>query len=234
MAQHLASDPKNGPVAVYVAADGEFHRGSVHGQVMSKSEVAQAKIFELEYKDPKGPPSEKAPQIQAAMRAIAGATGTGSVDVVAHSGGCTDFRLYLQDRSGGDRNLEIGHAVFVGPASHGTVMGNVGDKVGGVMGLDRGGRELEVGSKVVDSLNASWDNQRGQVTGGVTIVGVTGTPTVGPHGITDGDGFMTADSIGMRGARTVFLHGADPTPIAHLKEIGYSGVIGAAEQAIGS
>src|SRR5205807_9838937 len=114
----------------------------------------------VQYLDPKGAPSDKAPQISAAMKAIQGATGQGSVDVVCHSAGCTDFRLYLDQRQGG---VAIDRAVFIGPASHGTEMGNVGAAVGQVAGLAKAGGELAVGSSLIDGLNARWSGQSTQV-----------------------------------------------------------------------
>jgi hypothetical protein len=230
MAQHLASNPKNGPVAVYVVADGKFHAGSVTGPVMGAQQVHDAKIFEVQYLDPKAAPSDKAPQISAAMRAIQGATGQGDVDVVCHSAGCTDFRLYLDQRHDGPG---IDHAVFIGPASHGTEMGNVGEAVGGVAGLQKAGGELAVGSSLVNDLNATWSRQRDQVKGGVTIIGLTGAPTASPSGLVDGDGYMPADSVGMPGAKTVMLQGVNPTPLMHLWEVHYSGVINSVDRALG-
>ncbi|MBS2032096.1 MAG: alpha/beta hydrolase [Deltaproteobacteria bacterium] len=230
MAQHLASNPKNGPVAVYVVADGKFHQGSVTGPVMTPQQAHDAKLFEVQYIDVKGSPTEKAPQIAKAMQAIQGATGQNNVDVVCHSAGCTDFRLYLQSRQ--DQSMGIDHAVFIGPASHGTEMGNVGDAVGAPLGLKQAGAELAVGSSLVDDLNKSWSNQLGQVKGGVTIVGLKGAPTASPEGLVDGDGYMPADSVGMPGAKTVMLQGVNPTPLMHLWEVHYSGVINTVDQAL--
>ena len=234
MAQHLASNPKNGPVAVYVVADGKFHQGSVTGPVMNPQQAQSAKIFEVQYIDPKAAPTEKAPQIAQAMKAIQGATGQSNVDVVCHSAGCTDFRLYLQQRTGADASMGIDHTVFIGPASHGTEMGNVGDAVGAPLGLKQAGGELAVGSSLVDNLNQNWSNQLGQMKGGLTIVGLKGAPTASPEGLVDGDGYMPADSVGMPGAKTVMLQGVNPTPLMHLWEVHYSGVINTVDQALSS
>ena len=232
LSKHLASNSANGAVAVYVASEGRFREGGVEGEPMSAAAVSGAKIFQVQYRNVKGAPSEKAPQIAAAMDAISKATGASDLDVVCHSAGCTDFRLYLQDRA--QRRPAVDHAVFIGPASHGTFMGNVGDAVGGIVGLEKAGSELEIGSPLVRSLNERWDGQRDQCAGGVTIIGITGAPTAGQGGLSDGDGFMPIDEVAMPGADTVTLRGADPTPIAHLKEVGYSGVIGVVQRAIAS
>jgi len=233
MAKHLASNPQNGPVAVYVAKDGKFHQGGVKGPVMTAGQLAKTKIFEVQYTDVKAAPTDKAPQIAAAMKAIQGATGSSKVDVVCHSAGCTDFRLYLDQRKGTDKLVGIDRAVFIGPASHGTEMGNLGAKVGGVAGLSKAGGELAVGSKLVDSLNANWRRQSDQVKNGITIVGLKGAPTASPNGLVDGDGYMPAASVAMPGAKTVFLQGVDPTPLMHLWEVHYSGVINTVDQVLG-
>ena len=202
---------------------------------MSGDQASQAKIFEVQYLDAKAAPSEKAPQIAQAMDAIQQATGTGNVDVVCHSAGCTDFRLYLEQRSPEEQqSIGIDHAVFVGPASHGTEMGNLGEAVGGVAGLADAGGELAVGSSLISDLNANWDQQRQQIPGGVTIVGLEGAPTASPNGLVDGDGYMPADSVGMPGTKTVMLQGIDPTPLMHLFEIHYSGVINTVDSVLGS
>jgi pimeloyl-ACP methyl ester carboxylesterase len=243
MAQHLAENPANGPVAVFVSADRLFHLGSAQGRVMTPDEVQKSQIFELEYADPSAPsvdpervgdfsqPTGKAAEIAEAMNAIQKATQKQTVDVVAHSAGCTDFRAYLESRTGGP---DVNRAVLVGPASHGTAMGNVGEVAGGPLGLAEGGKELAIDSPLVNALNQRWDHQLEQVSGGVTIVGVTGAPTPGANGITDGDGFMTADTVGMPGAGLVMLHGLDPTPVAHLTEIGKGGVLRVVDGALGA
>ena len=232
MAQHLASNAKNGPVAVYVVADGQFHQGSVTGPAMDAKALASAKLFEVQYMDANASPTEKAPQIAQALTAIGRATGTADVDVVCHSAGCTDFRLYLQQRQGQTGIVGIDHAVFIGPASHGTEMGNLGKALGGPLGLDAAGAELAVGAPLVGQLNDTWASQRDQVKGGVTVIGLTGAPTASANGLTDGDGFMPIDEVGMPGATTVTLHGNNPTPLMHLWEVQYSGVINAVGRAL--
>jgi hypothetical protein len=234
MARHLASNPKNGGVAVYNCSDAKFHAGSAGGKVMTAQQVKQSKIFEVQYKDAKAAPSDKAPQIAQAMKAIQSGTGTGSVDAVCHSAGCTDFRLYLDQRKGADKLLGIDHAVFIGPASHGTEMGNLGGAVGGPMGLQKAGGELAVGSKMVNGLNQNWARQRSQVKDGVTIIGLEGAPTASPKGLVDGDGYMPTSSVGMPGAKTVLMQGINPTPLMHLWEVHYSGVINQVGDVLGS
>jgi len=234
MAKSLMANPQNGKLAVYTATDGQFHSGGAGGPVMNPDQVKAAKIFQVQYTDVRGAPTEKAPQLEKAFNAIANATGQHDVDVVAHSAGCTDFRLYLDSRNGADQsNVHINKAVLIGPASHGTAMGNVGNAVGGPLGVKEAGTELALNSKMVDGLNAHWDRQNSQVKNGFTIVGISGAPTPGAGGISDGDGFMQVKSLGMPGAETVVLKGADPTPVAHLMEVGYSGVIDEVQKRLG-
>ena len=236
MGKQLAQNPANGPLAVYVAADGQFHKGSAQGAVMSGAELKQAKVFEVQYRDPFQGPTEKAPQLAAAFDAVQRATGSGTVDAVTHSEGGTDFRLYLDSRGGGP---QIGHAVLIGPASHGTDMGNLGAVFGGlVKHADRAAGELAVGSALNQRLNANWDAQRAQVKDGVTTIAITGAPTLGPGGLfgtklEDGDGFMPVKDVAMPGARAIQMQGPHRTPAAHLWEVQYSGVINAAMKELG-
>jgi hypothetical protein len=44
---------------------------------------------------------------------------------------------------------------------------------------------------------------------------------------------MPAASVGMPGAKTVMLQGINPTPLMHLWEVHYSGVINAVDQVLG-
>jgi uncharacterized alpha/beta hydrolase family protein len=232
LARHLASNPQNGAVAVYVVADGKFHQGSVTGPVLSDTDAKKAKLFEVQYPEVRAAPTEKAPELAQAFAAIARVTGAPNVDVVAHSAGCTDFRLYLDSRDP-KSTVGINQTVLIGPASHGTFMGNVGGAVGGVAGVQQAGQELAMGAPLVNQLNQTWDRQRAQVQGDVTIIGVSGAPTPGPGGISDGDGFMPVNQLSMPKATTVVLKGADPTPVAHLMEVAYSGVIAEVQKKLG-
>ena len=236
MGDQLATNKANGPVMVYVASQDKFRIGDQQGREATPAELKNAKIFEVEYRDPWASPTQKAPQIARAMDRIAGATGQGGVDVVAHSAGATDFRLYLDGRDP-SKGPKVEHAAFIGAASHGTYLGNIGSVVGNpVKNVDDASRELAVGSKMINDLNTNWDRQRGQVRGGVTIIGTTGTPTLGPKkGVfEDGDGYMPSSQLGMPGAKTVLMEGPHNTPLAHLWQVQYSGVVNAAFDVLGS
>lgn len=225
MAKHLAGNAANGPVVTYVVADGRFHQGGVGGPVLRDAEVAKAKLFQVQYTEVRGAPTDKAPQLDQAFSAIAKATRAPDLDVVAHSAGCTDFRLYLDQRSAQAQGaVRFNQAVLIGPATRGTFMGNLGDAVGGPLGVEKAGAELEVGSGLVKRLNDDWPNQQKQLKG-VTVIGISGAPTPGPGGVSNGDGFMPVRDLPLPGATTVVLRGADPTPVAHLMEVAYSGVI---------
>src|SRR5262249_45199230 len=126
----------------------------------------------------------------------------------------------------------IGNTVLIGPASHGTFMGDVGGAIGRPLGLDKAGKELAMHSPLIEMLNRTWDHQRDQITGNVTIVAVGGAPTIGPHGVRDGDGYMPANQAAMPRADTVYLRGLDPTAIAHLREVEYAGVIAVVQEAL--
>jgi pimeloyl-ACP methyl ester carboxylesterase len=227
LARHLAGNTANGQVVTWVAADHAFHLGGVNGPLAKSSDLSKSKLFQIQYTNVMGAPTDKAPQLAEAFSAIAKATGSADVDVVAHSAGCTDFRLYLDQRSDAQKSaVHVNQAVLIGPASHGTFMGTVGEAVGGPLGVQKAGAQLDLDSGLVKRLNDSWPAQRSQVSGDVTIVGISGAPTPGRGGLRDGDGFMQVDDLGMPNANTVVLKGADPTAAAHLMEVGYSGVIG--------
>ncbi len=232
LAKHLASNKANGPVATYVAADGKFHLGGKGGRVMQPAEVSSAKIFQMEYRNAKGASSGKALEVASMLRAVNQAT-KGELDVVTHSAGGHDFRQYLDTRTGADADVAIHRAVMVGPVSHGTVMGNIGEVAGGILGVQKAASELGIGDPLVKHLDQTWDKQRAQIAKDVTVIAVSGAPTAGPGGIQTGDGFVQVDEIDMKNAKTVVLRGADPTPIAHLKEVGYSGVINQVGTALG-
>lgn len=232
LARHLASNPANGPVATYVAADGKFHLGGKSGRVMAQSELANAKVFQMEYRNAKGAPSDKAHEVASMLRAVNQATHA-QLDVVTHSAGGTDFRQYLDTRKGADAGVPIHRAVMIGPVSHGTVMGNIGDVTGGLIGVKKAAGELGIGDPLVKHLDSTWDKQRAQIATDVTVIAISGAPTAGPGGIQDGDGFVQIDEIDLAKAKTVVLHGANPTPLAHLKEVGYSGVINQVGAALG-
>ncbi len=232
LAKHLAGNKANGPVATFVAADGKFHLGGKGGRVMQPAEVQNAKIFQMEYKNAKGAPSDKAREVASMMKAVQQATHA-ELDVVTHSAGGHDFRQYLDTRSGADADVKIHRAVMIGPVSHGTVMGNIGDVTGGLVGVKKAAGELGIGDPLVKHLDATWDRQRAQIAADVTVIAISGAPTAGPGGIQTGDGFVQVDEIDMPKSKTVVLKGADPTPIAHLKEVGYSGVINHVGAALG-
>ncbi len=237
LARNLATEKANGPVATFVAATGQFHYGGKDGRVMSDQELAGAKIFQLEYKDAKAAPTDKAPQIAAMMQAVAAKTGGKEVDVVTHSAGGHDFRQYLDTRT--EAHTNIGKLVMIGPVTHGTVMGNIGSKIGGPLGLKKASDQLGIGDELVKHLDDAWPKALAQIGGGVNIIGVSGAPTLGPKGkdghlgFQTGDGYVQADELGLPGAQVKVLKGADPTPIAHLKEVGYSGVVNEVQSVLG-
>ncbi len=232
LAAHLAKNPSNGKVAVYVAQEGRFRADSKDGPVLSDADVARMKLFQIEYRDAKRPPTEKAPQLAEAFAAIERATGAREVDVVTHSAGGYDFQLYLDGRDPA-ASVGIRNSVFIGPVTGGTFIGNAGaNKLGGLLGLDDAAAELSVGAELVERLDARWDAQRAQIKGQVTVVAVTGAPTVEPGGIRDGDGYTSPVRAAKPNAELVVVRGANPTPLAHLNEVGYTGVINAVADAL--
>jgi hypothetical protein len=240
MAKQLASNPANGPVAVYVAKDQKFHQGAANGPVMTSAQVKAAKIFEVQYQDPFTGPTVKAKELAGAFDAVKAATGGVDVDAVTHSEGGTDLRLYLDSRKPGS-GPNVAHAVLIGSASHGTEVGNLGEVFGGVVKhANVAAGELAVGSPLNQRLLANWDSIRAQAKDGFTVIGVTGAPTLDkgdgflPYQVVDGDGFMPARDLALPGANTVTMKGPHNTPAAHLWEVQYSGVINQAMGVLGS
>jgi uncharacterized alpha/beta hydrolase family protein len=233
LANNLASNKSNGPFATYVAKEGVFRLGGVDGRVLTDAEASKIKSFQMEYVDAKAAPSAKATQVTAMLNKVSALTKSDSVDVVTHSAGGHDFRTYLDTRNGTDSNVKINSATMIGPVSHGTVMGNIGSAVGAVLGLKEASDELGIGDASVKKLDSTWEKQRNQIAKEVTIIAISGAPTMGPGGIQTGDGYVQVDEIDMKNANTIVLKGADPTPIAHLKEVGYSGVVNEVQKALG-
>jgi hypothetical protein len=91
----------------------------------------------------------------------------------------------------------------------------------------------------VQHLDEAWPKALAQIGDGVNIIGVSGAPTLGPvdaegHlGFQTGDGYVQADELGLVGAKVKVLRGMDPTPLAHLKEVGYSGVVNEVQAVLG-
>lgn len=233
MANQLATNQENGPVIVYVAAQDAFRVDDAQGRPANDAEVRGARLFEVEYVDPWAAPSAKAPQVGKALDRIAQATGQ-AVDVVTHSAAGTDFRLYLEQRDPASSPV-INRAVLIGPASHGTEIGNIGTVVGEhVKHVDLAAAELAEGSELVAQLNETWPHQRDQIKNGVTIIGTTGTPTLGPaEGLfEDGDGYMPKAQLAMPGAALITREGPHKTPLAHLWQVQYSEVVNATFEAL--
>jgi len=232
LARNLATEKKNGPVAVYVAATRQFHLGGVSGRAMSPAELKNTKIFQLEYKDPKAAPTEKAPQLDEMLKGLAQVTGRSDVDIVTHSAGGDDFRQYLDTRT--SRDIQIGKLVTIGAVTHGTFMGNLGSKLGALIGVKPAADELGYRDPLVEHLDKVWPDALAQISEGVTSIVITGAPTVAEDGsIEDGDGFEPEKEAAITGAKVIVLRGADPTPLAHLREVGYSGTVDKVQDALG-
>ncbi len=230
-AQHLATEPANGPVTVFVTGENQFRDGSANGRVLTASEVKKRKIISVQYEDPFNGPSVKAPSLTEFMRLVGQMTRAKEVDCFSHSEGGTDLRLYLNEREKNPKGLPaIRNFTMIGPATRGTLLGNVGAVVGVVKNASVAASELSVGSELTQSLLDKWPAHRKQITGQVKVITMTGVPTLTPGGplgvrVTSGDGFMPYDSVKLQGAKTVLLQGPHSTLAAHLYEPQYSGVI---------
>ena len=236
MAEHFAKT--NGQPAVYEASTGQFHAGTLSGRVLSDQELKANKtlMFELEPRNRFGAPSDKQKDVAELMKAVARATGQSTVDVVTHSAGGHDLRTYLDNRV--DQGVKLNNVVMIGPVSHGTIMGTMGAVVG--MGhmplLAKASEEMRIGSEYTDKLNGRFDVQRDQMNK-LTVIATDGAPTVGPGGLRggDGDGFVEPEQAALPGAKNLLLsskagaswgrRALDATPINHLQQVGFTGVI---------
>jgi len=191
----------------------------------------QGKLFNLKFSKPWQSAAKNADELERALEAVAKATGADKIDVVAHSMGCLNTRLYL-DR-GGSR---VGKLIMLAPPNHGSIQANselwmrehLGvpvfppnsdpDVKAALMDLrvhmapeENGG---ECGNPFLHELNQRWDEQVAR-TEGVTIMVGGGVPTLEPDGSTtvQGDGFVPWSSSVMPGVRLETY--IDPTRDTH-------------------
>ncbi|HUS63594.1 MAG TPA: hypothetical protein VMZ28_03585 [Kofleriaceae bacterium] len=240
--KHFLGNPANGAMAaVYVAKSGTFRANGPKGRPMSPAEVAAAKLVTIEFSNAKAPAGVKGVEIASAMRALAtikGPAHRGRVPmrVVTHSAGDPQFRAALLDHiDPGAEGIKITGQIAVGSVFGGAWTGNAGNNpIGGLMGMRKAAGELAERSPFLARLDASRELIDARIEGPRLDIALEGaiplTPKIfGTPKLGRGDGFVQSADASRTGARTLIMRGIDPTPLNHLKQIGYSGVIKAIE-----
>ena len=201
------------------------------GQVNQDGGVVQAetvqinpggRVFSMQFSRPFNPSRTNSAELRQAIEHISAATGSPTVDVVAHSKGGLDTRLYLDQ---GDEKIE--KLVMVGTPNHGTRLADVD------LALRRRGIALTPRSRdpligqalsdcgqtsgnenpLLDDLNNHWTRQRERAD--ILCISGSGRPTLkGRFGFTlNGDGAVAQDSLAMPGV-----------PMRIIPSVGHGGI----------
>lgn len=187
------------------------------GQVNQDGGVVQAetaqidprgRVFSMQFSRPFNPSRINSAELRQAIEHISAATGSPSVDVIAHSKGGMDARLYLDQ---GEEKIE--KLVMVGTPNHGSKLADLD------LALRRRGIALTPRSRdpliaqalsdcrqtggaenpLLDDLNNHWSRQRERAD--ILCISGQGRPTLsGRFGFTlNGDGAVAQDSLAMPG-----------------------------------
>jgi hypothetical protein len=156
--------------------------------------------------------------------------------VVTHSAGDPDFRAALLDHiDPASEGIKITGQVAVGSVFAGAWTGNAGDNpAGALLGMRKAAAELAERSPFLARLDAARETIDARIEGPRLDIALEGavplTPKIfgKPH-VGRGDGYVQSADVSRPGARTLLMRGVDPTPLNHLRQIGYSGVIKAIE-----
>lgn len=242
--KHFLGNKANGTsAAVYIPKERVFRANGPKGRVMQPAEVAAAKLVTIEFTDAKAPADPKGKEIAAGMRLLASYKQPGllrgervPMRVVTHSAGDPQFRAALLDHiDPGAEGIKITGQIAVGSVFAGAWTGNAGNNpIGGLMGMRKAAGELAERSPFLARLDASRELIDARIEGPRLDIALEGavplTPKIfGKPKLGRGDGFVQSADVSRPGARTIIMRGIDPTPLNHLKQIGYSGVIKAIE-----
>lgn len=243
--KHFLGNPANGAVAaVYVAKEGVFRANGPKGRVLAPHEVAASKLVTIEFSNAKAPADPKGREIASAMRLLARYQGSPDgprmrLRVVTHSAGDPQFRAALLDHIvPGDEGIRITGQIAVGPVFDGAWTGNVGNSpVGSLLGMRKAAGEMAERSPFIARLARSRDVIDARIEGPRVDIALEGavplTPKIfGSPKVGHGDGFVQSADMTRPGARTLVMRGIDPTPLNHLKQIGYPAVIKAVEEVL--
>ena len=190
--------------------------GIVHADTDPSTLDPEGRLFSLEFSKPWQCAEKNADELAAAIEAVCRATGSSRVDVVGHSMGAVDARVYL-DR-GGDR---IGKLAMVAPPNHGTLEADISLWIRDNLDIpvypsrrDPDVREalldlradakpsvnMGEGNSFLHDLNHRWAAQKAHTMDVAIVVG-GGVPTPEPDGSLTvlGDGFVPWSSSGLPG-----------------------------------
>jgi pimeloyl-ACP methyl ester carboxylesterase len=224
----------------YFLDGGNAMGGTVHATEPSYLDPC-GKIFNMRFSKPWQSAAKNEAELENALEQIANVTGYPKVDVVAHSMGALNTRLYIDQ--GGQR---VGKLVMIAPPNHGSIQAdtelwmreNLGipvfppnadpDVLEALKDLradlppdEPGGPP---GNPFLNDLNTRWNAQRDATEGAAILVG-GGVPTVNTDGSVTpfGDGFVTWESSSMPGIPLQMY--TDPLRNTHGKLLRDPGVI---------
>ena len=218
LADKLLEGGRNGGT-LYFVQDGQFFHDRDCTSRADDSQVADTdgKVFEVVFSDVRLPPDRSAQELSRNLKAVKSITGADKLDVSAYSMGGLATREYL-DNGGKD----IDQLLILGTPNRGSEFAKwslhvldrdikwaislAGLLPGDVKALEWLRPERE--NPLLQDLNSRWDEQKANVTE-VRLVAGLGTPSAkaGWNPVTDGDGLVAADSVGLPGDEPIKLKG---------------------------
>ena len=178
----------------------------------------RARVFSMQFSRPYNPVSINAVELRQAIDHIATATGSETVDIVAHSKGGLDTRSYLDE---GDEKVE--KVVMVGTPNHGSRLANLSlalrqrgiaisprhrdPLVSQALSDCRQTRGQD--NPLLDYLNSHWNRQSQRAD--ILLISGQGRPTLtGRISLTlDGDGVVARESLSLPGVQTRTIASTD-------------------------
>lgn len=170
-------------------------------------------VFSMQFQRPYNSCATNARELEAAVDQICQATGAKEVDLIAHSKGGIDSRLYIDQG-----NEKVKHLVMIGTPNHGTIMADLELNFRALglpvfppfqdaevnqalrdLSVDRINEHHQVNNPTVHSLNVNLDRQKARAEM-MTIDG-NGVPTLSDRSILTvrGDGVIPRHSVELPG-----------------------------------
>lgn len=186
--------------------------GLVKGDGTSRPDPT-GKVFQMQFARPYNSCSTNARELEVAVDAICRATGASEIDIVAHSKGGLDSRLYVDK---GDE--KVNHLVMIGTPNRGTIMADMELRFREMgmpifpnfqdpevsqalrdLSVDRVNSHDQVNNPTVRDLNANLDRQKSRVE--MMTVDGNGVPTLSDRSILTfrGDGVIPRHSVELPG-----------------------------------
>ncbi|GMU55178.1 MAG: hypothetical protein AMXMBFR33_43240 [Candidatus Xenobia bacterium] len=186
--------------------------GNVKGDGTSQVNP-EGRVFKMQFQRPYNSVATNASELRAAVNQICRATGAAEVDLIAHSKGGLDSRLYLDQ---GDERVR--HLVMIGTPNHGTVMADLELRFRELglpifppfqdpevnqalrdLSADRMGADGRPNNPVVRGLNQNLQRQKERAE--LFTVDGNGVPTLSDRNILTfrGDGVISRSSVELPG-----------------------------------